>query len=69
MTATTLTPATTVPHRLDRLAHGLRAIRAFGSAAASVVLLGSYDGLEEAGVRSPRPAHLGRPAHVGRPAA
>ncbi|MFF5975497.1 hypothetical protein ACFY7C_28715 [Streptomyces sp. NPDC012769] len=59
MTATTLTPATTVPHPL---AHALRAIRAFGSAAASVVLLGSYDSDEQAGVRSPRPVHVGRPA-------
>ncbi|GAA3392669.1 hypothetical protein [Streptomyces roseoviridis] len=69
MTATALTPATTsstrIPRRTARrpLASGLRAVRAFGSAAVSVVLLGSYDGPDarEAGVRDPRPAHIGRP--------
>ncbi|MFD0373112.1 hypothetical protein [Streptomyces sp. NPDC059071] len=57
MTATTLTPATTVPHRLGL---ALRAIRAFGSAAVGVVLLGSY-GDEQAGVRAPRPEYSGAP--------
>ncbi|MER7515040.1 hypothetical protein [Streptomyces sp. NPDC126499] len=60
MTATTLTPATTSSTRIPhRLAFGLRAIRAFGSAAVGVVLLGSYDETfaKEAGVRDPRPAH------------
>ncbi|MFG3347152.1 hypothetical protein ACGF1Z_19030 [Streptomyces sp. NPDC048018] len=57
MTTTTLTPASTLPHRL---AFGLRAIRAFGAAAVGAVLLGSYgDHDERAGVRDPRPRHLG----------
>ncbi|WMX45750.1 hypothetical protein [Streptomyces roseicoloratus] len=62
MTSTTLTPATTAPHRLGHaLRHGpglaLRAIRAFGSAAVGVALLGSY-GDERAGVRDPRPEYV-----------
>ncbi|MFF9849568.1 hypothetical protein [Streptomyces litmocidini] len=60
MTATTFTPGTTVPRpRLTTglgLATTLRAIRAFGGAAAGVVLLGDY-GPPEAGVRNPRPMH------------
>ncbi|MFD5327983.1 hypothetical protein [Streptomyces sp. NPDC127092] len=61
MTATTLTPATTVPHRLGLgLGLALRAIRAFGSAAVGVVLLGSY-GDEQAGVRAPRPEYSRAP--------
>ncbi|XIE79621.1 hypothetical protein AB6O49_19645 [Streptomyces sp. SBR177] len=71
MTATTtLAPAasSTVPHRLGFV---IRAIRAFGSAAVGVVLLGSYqEGAEHdprAGVRDPRPAHLGHPPGKDRP--
>lgn len=63
MTATALTPATTVPRprprpqpRVRRLASSaLHAIRAFGGAAVSVAVLGHY-GDEAAGVRDPRPA-------------
>ncbi|MFJ7064824.1 hypothetical protein [Streptomyces sp. NPDC101115] len=58
MTATTLTPATTVPHRLGL---ALRAIRAFGSAAVGVVLLGSYADERAAGVRDPRPEYSRAP--------
>ncbi|MEU6882097.1 hypothetical protein [Streptomyces sp. NPDC046712] len=55
MTTASLTPGVShVPH-FHRLAFALRAIRAFGGAAVSVVLLGAYD--EEAGVRNPRPAY------------
>ncbi|GAA2787909.1 hypothetical protein [Streptomyces showdoensis] len=60
MTATTLTPAPTVPSlpRARRLASApLRAIRAFGGALVAVVVLGVHD--EEAGVRDPRPVHEG----------
>ncbi|MFI8963900.1 hypothetical protein ACIGO8_17500 [Streptomyces sp. NPDC053493] len=58
MTATTLTPApaATLP-RSRRLGLALRAIRAFGSAAVGVTLLGDH-GPAEAGVRDPRPRHL-----------
>ncbi|MEV4428422.1 hypothetical protein ACN9M0_20680 [Streptomyces sp. R-07] len=58
MTATTFTLVTTVP-RPHRLTTALRAIRAFGGAAASVALLGDY-GPAEAGVRTPRPTHRSR---------
>ncbi|MFF8598906.1 hypothetical protein ACF065_08345 [Streptomyces sp. NPDC015232] len=66
MTATTtLAPASTVPHRLGFV---LRAIRAFGSAAVGVVVLGSYEERDpRAGVRDPRPAHLGRRPTTDRP--
>ncbi|MFJ3780288.1 hypothetical protein [Streptomyces sp. NPDC090093] len=55
MSATTFTLVTTAP-RLHRVGLALRAIRAFGGAAAGVVLLGDY-GPSEAGVRDPRPRH------------
>ncbi|MET8506555.1 hypothetical protein ABZV60_18155 [Streptomyces sp. NPDC004787] len=71
MTATTTlapAPSSAVPHRLG---FALRAIRAFGSAAVGVVLLGSYqEGGEHgrrAGVRAPRPAHLGHRPGRDRP--
>ncbi|MEU8762255.1 hypothetical protein [Streptomyces sp. NPDC048659] len=60
MTATALTPASTVPslRRARRAATApLRAIRAFGGALVAVAVLGAYD--EEAGVRDPRPTHQG----------
>ncbi|WP_225801143.1 hypothetical protein [Streptomyces sp. NK15101] len=53
MAATTFPLVTTLP-RPHRLATALRAIRAFGGAAAGVVLLGDY-GPPEAGVKDPRP--------------
>ncbi|WP_418957735.1 hypothetical protein [Streptomyces tritici] len=56
MTTTTLTPG--IPHS-RRLALALRAIRAYGGAAVSVVLLGAYD--ERAGVKNPRPEYLSEP--------
>ncbi|MFH8259559.1 hypothetical protein [Streptomyces roseolus] len=58
MSATTFTLVTTVPRpRPGRLAATtLRAVRAFGSAAVGVALLGDL-GPEGAGVRDPRPAH------------
>ncbi|MFJ3585937.1 hypothetical protein ACIPPS_27435 [Streptomyces sp. NPDC090127] len=58
MTTATFTPARTIP-RSHRLGLALRAIRAYGSAAAEVVVLGRY--AEEAGVRDPRPRHQGHP--------
>ncbi|WP_426365275.1 hypothetical protein [Streptomyces sp. E-08] len=58
MAATTFTLVTTVP-RPHRLATAVRAIRAFGGAAAAVALLGDY-GPPGAGVRDPRPGHIGR---------
>ncbi|MFI8999279.1 hypothetical protein [Streptomyces sp. NPDC053541] len=71
MTATTTlapAPSSAVPHRLGLV---LRAIRAFGAAAVGVVLLGSYqEGAERdrrAGVRDPRPAHLGHRPTTDRP--
>ena len=55
MTATTFTLVTSVTRpRVRPLDTALRAIRAFGGAAAGVVLLGDY-GPPEAGVRNPRP--------------
>jgi hypothetical protein len=54
-TATSFPLVTTAP-RPHRLTTALRAIRAFGGAAASVTLLGDH-GPEEAGVRGPRPTH------------
>ncbi|MEU4273366.1 hypothetical protein AB0F57_00230 [Streptomyces tanashiensis] len=58
MAATTFTLVTTVP-RPHRLATAIRAIRAFGGAAAAVALLGDY-GPPEAGIKDPRP----RPART-----
>ncbi|CAM5432138.1 hypothetical protein GCM10010222_10900 [Streptomyces tanashiensis] len=58
MAATTFTLVTTVP-RPHRLATAVRAIRAFGGAAAAVALLGDY-GPAEAGIKDPRP----RPART-----
>ncbi|MGA5197430.1 hypothetical protein [Streptomyces exfoliatus] len=61
MTATTFTLVTTIPRpRVRPLSTAFRAIRAFGGAAAGVVLLGDY-GPPEAGVRNPRPEHVGNP--------
>ncbi|MDX2560178.1 hypothetical protein PV371_11030 [Streptomyces sp. TX20-6-3] len=61
MTATTFTLVTTVARpRVRPLDTALRAIRAFGGAAAGVVLLGDY-GPPEAGVRNPRPAYAPGP--------
>ncbi|SEC80952.1 hypothetical protein [Streptomyces sp. TLI_105] len=54
-TATTFPRVTAVP-RPHRLTTALRAIRAFGGAAASVALLGDY-GPPEAGVRNPCPTY------------
>ncbi|MFF0556379.1 hypothetical protein [Streptomyces sp. NPDC004266] len=51
--------AATAP-RPHRLATALRAIRAFGGAAASVALLGDY-GPPEAGVKDPRPQYAPDP--------
>ncbi|MEU8526198.1 MULTISPECIES: hypothetical protein [Streptomyces] len=56
MTAATLTPA--VPHS-HRLSLALRAVRAYGGAAVSVVLLGDY-GPPGAGIRNPRPVYAAR---------
>ncbi|MFD7321994.1 hypothetical protein ACFV9D_13080 [Streptomyces sp. NPDC059875] len=58
MTTATFTPDRTIP-RSHRLALALRAIRAYGGAAVSVVLLGEY--AEEAGVKNPRPEYVGGP--------
>ncbi|MFG2329651.1 hypothetical protein ACGFMM_08490 [Streptomyces sp. NPDC048604] len=55
MTAATLTPS--LPHS-RRLALALRAVRAYGGAAVSVVLLGEY-GPPGAGIRNPRPEYAG----------
>ncbi|MFE5510060.1 hypothetical protein ACFQ9J_05495 [Streptomyces sp. NPDC056529] len=55
MSATTFTQTAALP-RLHRVGLALRAIRAFGGAAAGVVLLGDY-GPPEAGVRDPRPRY------------
>ncbi|MFJ5712049.1 MULTISPECIES: hypothetical protein [unclassified Streptomyces] len=52
MTATTFTLVTTVP----RPRRFVAALRAFGSAAVGVTLLGDL-GPREAGVRNPRPTH------------
>ncbi|MCD2465281.1 MULTISPECIES: hypothetical protein [unclassified Streptomyces] len=61
MTATTFTLVTTVTRpRVRPLSTALRAIRAFGGAAAGVVLLGDY-GPPEAGVRNPRPEYAPGP--------
>ena len=61
MTATTFTLVTTVPRPRTRpLATAFRAMRAFGGAAAGVVLLGDY-GPPEAGVRNPRPEYAPGP--------
>ncbi|GGU93547.1 hypothetical protein GCM10010275_33750 [Streptomyces litmocidini] len=68
MTATTFPAATPRPRvttapRPHRLATALRAIRAFGGAAATVALLGGY-GPPEAGVRNPRPEYAPGPDRV-----
>ncbi|MFD8642153.1 hypothetical protein ACFV14_17825 [Streptomyces zaomyceticus] len=61
MTATTFTIVTTVTRpRVRPLNTALRAIRAFGGAAAGVVLLGDY-GPPEAGIRHPRPEYAPGP--------
>ncbi|WP_318212570.1 MULTISPECIES: hypothetical protein [unclassified Streptomyces] len=61
MTATTFTLVTTATRpRVRPLGTALRAIRAFGGAAAGVVLLGDY-GPPEAGVRNPRPEYAPGP--------
>ncbi|MFE5944632.1 hypothetical protein [Streptomyces sp. NPDC056480] len=61
MTATTFTLVTTVTRpRVRPLDTALRAIRAFGGAAAGVVLLGDY-GPPGAGVRNPRPEYAPGP--------
>ncbi|GHG34048.1 hypothetical protein ACFV5J_22605 [Streptomyces zaomyceticus] len=61
MTATTFTLVTTVTRpRVRPLNTALRAIRAFGGAAAGVVLLGDY-GPPEAGIRHPRPEYAPGP--------
>ncbi|WP_371635869.1 hypothetical protein OG988_17010 [Streptomyces zaomyceticus] len=61
MTATTFALVTTVTRpRVRPLNTALRAIRAFGGAAAGVVLLGDY-GPPEAGVRHPRPEYAPGP--------
>ncbi|MBT2445039.1 hypothetical protein J7E93_34110 [Streptomyces sp. ISL-36] len=68
MTTASFTPARTLPRPGARSTAGsaarpvttaLRAIRAFGGAAVGVVLLGRY--AQEAGVKDPRPAHVGEP--------
>ncbi|MFF0477102.1 hypothetical protein [Streptomyces sp. NPDC004284] len=59
MAATTFTLVTTLP-RPHRLTTALRAIRAFGGAAASVALLGDY-GPAEAGIKNPRPEYAPGP--------
>ncbi|MEU9995808.1 hypothetical protein [Streptomyces sp. NPDC050848] len=58
MATATFTPDRTIP-RSHRLGLALRAIRAYGGAAVSVVLLGDH-GPREAGVRDPRPAYAER---------
>ncbi|GGY24516.1 hypothetical protein [Streptomyces omiyaensis] len=58
MSATTFTLVTTVPR--PRPARLVAALRAFGSAAVGVVLLGDH-GPEEAGVRNPRPVYAPAP--------
>ncbi|MFB7361468.1 hypothetical protein [Streptomyces hydrogenans] len=66
MTATTFTLVTTVPRPRPRrlAATAFRAVRAFGGAAAGVVLLGDL-GPAGAGVRDPRPAYApGGDAHL-----
>ncbi|WP_328943279.1 hypothetical protein OG259_18565 [Streptomyces sp. NBC_00250] len=61
MTATTFTLVTTVTRpRVRPLDTALRAMRAFGGAAAGVALLGDY-GPPEAGVRNPRPEYAPGP--------
>ncbi|MET9721810.1 hypothetical protein [Streptomyces zaomyceticus] len=61
MTATTFTLVTTMTRpRVRPLNTALRAIRAFGGAAAGVVLLGDY-GPPEAGIRHPRPEYAPGP--------
>ncbi|MDV9192058.1 hypothetical protein R6L23_28285 [Streptomyces sp. SR27] len=61
MTATTFTLVTTVPRpRVHALGTALRAIRAFGGAAAAVTLLGDY-GPPRSGVRNPRPEYAPGP--------
>ncbi|MEU2119381.1 hypothetical protein ABZ567_27885 [Streptomyces sp. NPDC016459] len=61
MTATTFTLVTSIPRpRVRPLGTALRAIRAFGGAAAAVTLLGDY-GPPEAGVRNPRPEYAPAP--------
>ncbi|AJF66557.1 hypothetical protein [Streptomyces vietnamensis] len=60
MSATTFTLVTTVPRPRTHLGTALRAIRAFGGAAASVALLGDY-GPPEAGVKNPRPEYAPGP--------
>ncbi|MFE0640891.1 hypothetical protein ACFW2Y_04600 [Streptomyces sp. NPDC058877] len=62
MTTTTFPLATTAP-RLRRTALALRAIRAFGGAAAGVLLLGDH-GPAGVGVKDPRPAHLPAPGRL-----
>ncbi|MGW6564367.1 hypothetical protein [Streptomyces sp. NPDC054975] len=56
MTTATLNPGLPRSHRLGL---ALRAIRAYGGAAVSVVLLGEH-GPREAGVRDPRPVYAAR---------
>ncbi|WP_435974723.1 hypothetical protein [Streptomyces sp. Qhu_M48] len=61
MTATTFTLVTTVTRpRVRPLRTALRAVRAFGGAAAGVVLLGD-PGPPGAGVRNPRPEYAPGP--------
>ncbi|MFF4168784.1 hypothetical protein [Streptomyces sp. NPDC001744] len=50
-------PLVTAAFRTRRPGLALRALRAFGGAAAGVVLLGDY-GPPEAGVRDPRPRYV-----------
>ncbi|MFG2642491.1 hypothetical protein ACGFYP_16170 [Streptomyces sp. NPDC048370] len=60
MTTATFTPDRTIPRPTSRrLGLALRAIRAYGTAAVDVVVLGRY--AEEAGVRNPRPEYVGGP--------
>ncbi|MGW6537941.1 hypothetical protein ACWGBV_17980 [Streptomyces sp. NPDC055051] len=67
MTATTFTLVTTVPRPRPR--HLMAALRAFGSAAVEVALLGHYGDAPGpggataagAGVRNPRPSHAPAP--------
>ncbi|MFF9150280.1 hypothetical protein ACF1BN_36100 [Streptomyces sp. NPDC014861] len=69
MTATTFTLVTTVPRPRPR--HLMAALRAFGSAAVEVALLGHYGDAPGpgpggataagAGVRNPRPSHVPAP--------
>ncbi|MEU9700008.1 hypothetical protein [Streptomyces sp. NPDC047981] len=61
MTTATFTPDRTIP-RSRRLGLALRAIRAYGSAAVGVVVLGDHGPYgERTGVRDPRPRFVGRP--------